>query len=128
MTVREGMTEITLTVGPRHTLREAATKMSERKVGSAVVNDPDGAGPGILTERDVLRALAAGCNPDLALVGDYMSDDLIVAAPDWDLDKAATTMIRSNFRHLIVVDSGEICGVISMRDIVRVWSNQPATA
>src|SRR4051812_44570242 len=57
MQVRDGMTSVVLTVGPGHSLREAACRMAERKVGAAVVVDPDGQGPGIVTERDVLLSL-----------------------------------------------------------------------
>lgn len=127
MRVRDGMTEISLTVGPGHTLREAARKMTERGVGSAIVEDPDGAGPGILTERDVLRALGKGCDPDREVVNDHMSDDLIFASPDWDLDRAAERMIHCNFRHLLVMNGGEILGIISMRDIVRCWAEVSVT-
>ena len=59
MQVREGMSTVVLTVGPGHTLREASAAMSERRVGAAVVHDPDGMGPGIITERDVLLSSPA---------------------------------------------------------------------
>jgi CBS domain-containing protein len=121
MLVREGMTEASLTVGPGHTLREAAELMHERKVGSAVVLDPEQPGPGLLTERDVLVAVGRGLDPDRELVRDHLTSDLVFAAPDWSLEQAAAEMVRGGFRHLVVVDGSELAGVLSMRDIVRVW-------
>ena len=64
MQVREGMSPTVLTVGPGHTLRAVARLMSERAVGAAVVIDPDGHGPGIITERDILHSVGAGQDPD----------------------------------------------------------------
>jgi CBS domain-containing protein len=122
MQVSQGMSSLVLTVGPSHTLREAASQMTERNVGAAVVIDPDSPGPGIITERDVLRSIAEGQDPDEELVRDHLTGDLIVAAPDWSLEQAAGTMIQNGFRHLLVVDGSELRGVLSMRDIVRCWT------
>jgi CBS domain-containing protein len=126
MLVREGMTEVVLTVGPGHTLREAAAAMCGRHVGAAVVVDPDLPGPGVITERDILIAIARGEDPDEERVADHLTARLTFAAPDWSLEKAAETMVRGGFRHLVVVDSGELAGVLSMRDIVRVWTGDGA--
>ena len=127
MHVHDGMSEIVLTVGPGHTLREAATAMCDRNVGAAVVLDPESQGPGLITERDVLRAIGTGHDPDRVLVADHLSTNLTFAHPDWSLEQAAGAMIRGKFRHLIVVDGGELLGVLSMRDIVRVWTGDGAT-
>jgi CBS domain-containing protein len=121
MRVRDGMSNVVLTVGPNHTVREAARLMAERNVGAAVVVDPESPGPGIITERDVLRSLAEADDPGNELVCDHLTDDLISASPDWSLEQAAESMIEHGFRHLLVVDRGELCGVLSMRDIVRCW-------
>lgn len=121
MQVREGMSETSLTVGPGHTLREAAELMHRRAVGSAIVLDPDQPGPGLLTERDILIAVGRGLDPDREQVGDHLTSDLVFAAPDWSLEQAAAEMVRNGFRHLVVVDGGELVGVLSMRDIVRCW-------
>jgi CBS domain-containing protein len=115
------MSSVVLTVGPGHSLREAARLMAARNVGAAVVVDPDSAGPGIVTERDILRSVAAGEDPATERVGDHLTDDLISASPDWSLEQAADTMCQHGFRHLLVVDGGELRGVLSMRDIVRCW-------
>ncbi len=121
MQVREGMSSVVLTIGPSHSLQEAARLMAERNVGAAVVVDPDSPGPGILTERDILRSIAAGEDPSTELVRDHLTDELISASPDWSLEQAADTMCEHGFRHLLVVDGGELRGVLSMRDIVRCW-------
>jgi CBS domain-containing protein len=121
MLVSEGMTEVVLTIGPGHTLREAAAAMCDRRVGAAVVVDPEGQGPGVLTERDILRSVAHGDSPDEQRVADHLTSKLTFAEPDWSLEKAAATMVRGGFRHLVVVDRSELVGILSMRDIVRVW-------
>ncbi len=122
MTVRDGMSRVVLTVGPGHTLRDAARLMAQRRAGAAVVLDPDGGGPAIITERDVLESVGAGQDPDAELVGDPLTADVVHAAPTWSLEEAAATMVRGGFRHLIVVEDGDVCGLISMRDIVRCWT------
>jgi CBS domain-containing protein len=122
MNVRDGMTHLVLTVGPAHTLREASRHMSARGVGAAVVTDPEHAGIGILTERDILDSVGAGQDPDAELVADHRTPDVVFASPDWTLEHAAATMIRRNFRHLVVIENDEVIGLLSMRDIVRSWS------
>jgi CBS domain-containing protein len=124
--VRDGMSGIVLTVGPGHTLRDAARLMSERNVGAALVMDPEGLGPGIMTERDVLKAIGSGQNPDVELVADHLTHDLVFAAPEWSLEEAAAAMVNGGFRHLVVVDHGEIAGILAMRDIVRCWTEDGA--
>jgi CBS domain-containing protein len=126
MHVRDGMSSVVLTVGPDHTLRQAAAQMAERRVGAAVVLDPDGMGPGIVTERDVLVSVARGEDPDSERVADHLTSDLVFAAPEWSLEEAAVAMVRGGFRHLVVVDGGEIAGILSVRDVVRVWTDDGA--
>jgi CBS domain-containing protein len=121
MQVRDGMSSVVLTIGPSHSLQEAARLMADRNVGAAVVVDPESPGPGIVTERDILRSVAAGEDPASELVRDHLTDDLISASPEWSLEQAADTMCQHGFRHLLVVDGGELRGVLSMRDIVRCW-------
>jgi len=123
MQVRDGMSRVVLEVGPGHTLRDAARLMAERGVGAAVVMDPDLPGPGIITERDLTRSVGAGQDPDGEHVADHMASDIVYAAPTWSLEEAAVTMVRRGFRHLIVVDGGEMAGVLSMRDVVRCWTD-----
>jgi CBS domain-containing protein len=126
MQVRDGMSSMVLTVGPGHTLREAARLMSDRRVGAAVVLDPDAAGPGILTERDVLDSTGRGQDPDAEVVADHLTSDVVFASPDWSLEEAAVAMVRGSFRHLIVCEHGEIVGILSVRDVVRCWTDDGA--
>jgi CBS domain-containing protein len=126
MQVRDGMSSMVLTIGPGHTLREAAKAMSHRRVGAAVVLDPDAAGPGILTERDVLDAIGQGQDPDVELVGEHLTSDIVFASPEWSLEEAAAAMVRGGFRHLIVMNAGEIQGILSVRDVVRCWTDDGA--
>ena len=119
MQVRDAMSELVVTVGPAHTLRDAAKVMSARHVGAAIVLDEDGGGPGILTERDILDALADGADPDVEQVGAHLTSDAVVADPGWSLEDAASTMVRGNFRHLVVTSGGQVSGVLSVRDVLR---------
>jgi CBS domain-containing protein len=122
------MTKVVLSVGPAHTLREAARLMSAKRVGAAVVIDSSQPGIGILTERDILDSIGAGQDPDAEMVADHRTSDIVFASPDWTLEQAAAAMTRGNFRHLIVVDSQGVTGLLSMRDIVRCWSHAGANA
>ena len=126
MQVRDAMSKVILTIGPGHTLRQAAEQMARRNVGAAVVLDPESAGHGILTERDILHCVAQGQNVDAEMAADHQSADLVFAAPDWSLEQAAAAMVRGGFRHLVVVDRGEPSGIISVRDIVRCWTDDGA--
>jgi CBS domain-containing protein len=126
MQVHEGMTPTILAVGPGHTLRDAARLMSERHVGAAVVIDPDAPGVGILTERDILTSVGGGQDPDSELVAEHLTRDVVYAAPDWSLEEAAAAMVNGRFRHLIVVEGGETVGILSVRDIVRCWTDDGA--
>ena len=128
MQVKDGMSEVSLTVGPSHTLREAATMMVEKGTGAALVSDAESPTPGIVTERDLLISIGGGEDPDVELVGEHMSERVIAAAPDWSLEHAAAEMSRRNVRHLVVFDAGELVGILSMRDIVRVWTSAGATS
>jgi len=119
MRVGDAMSKAVVTVGPDHTLRQAAHLMSSRHVGSAVVQDPDGAGVGIITERDILNALAAGLDPDTARAAEHITWDVVYAGPNWSVDDAAAAMVRGGFRHLVVMDTDDVLGVISVRDVVR---------
>ena len=127
MQVSDGMSSVVLTIGPGHTLRDAARAMTERKVGAAVVMDPDQPGPGIITERDLLESIATGQSPDQEKVADHLSSNLTFAASNWSLERAAEAMVRGGFRHLVVMDGGETVGILSMRDIVRCWTGEGAT-
>jgi CBS domain-containing protein len=126
--VKDGMSPVVLTVGPGHTLREAAGKMVEKSTGAAIVIDDELPAPGIITERDLLLSVGNGEDPDAERVADHMSDSVIAAAPDWSLERAAAEMSRRGIRHLVVYEGPELVGVLSMRDIVRVWTSEGATS
>ena len=127
MNVREAMSTTVLTIGPTHTLREAAKRMAERRVGAVVVLDPDHDQPGILTERDVLASIGAGQDVDVEQVHAHLTSDIVVAAPEWSLDQAAAAMVSGGFRHLVVCEGTEVVGMLSVRDIVAAWSGRSAT-
>ncbi len=128
MQVQTGMSTQVVTVNPGATLHDASRSMAQRGVGAAVVIDPEQPGPGIITERDILQSVGQGQDPNRELVSDHLSADITFAAPDWSLERAAEAMVRGGFRHLIVVDGGELVGVLSMRDIVRCWVQDGATS
>jgi len=128
MQVKDGMSEITLTVGPSHTLREAAAKMVEKGTGAALVIDAELPAPSIVTERDLLISVARGQDPASERVCDHMSEGVLSAAPEWSLERAAAEMSRRGVRHLVVFDGGDPVGVLSMRDIVRCWTSDGATS
>lgn len=128
MEVREGMSKVVLTVGPGHTLREAARMMTDKGVGAAIVIDEEAPGPGIISERDVLVSIGRGEDPDSERVGDHMSGSVITAAPDWSLERAAADMAARGIRHLVICQESDLVGVLSMRDIMRVWTSDGATS
>lgn len=123
MLVKDAMSTVVLTIGPAHTLRQAARLMAARRIGAAVVFDKDTYGVGILTERDILNSLGAGEDPDRETAQGHTTSDVVFAAPDWTLDDAADAMVRGGFRHLVVLDDLEPVGIVSVRDIIRCWSD-----
>ncbi|GAA2456410.1 MULTISPECIES: CBS domain-containing protein [Streptomyces] len=122
MLVRDAMSTMVLTIGPAHTLRQAARLMSARRVGAAIVLDPDTSGIGILTERDILNSVGLGQNPDHETASKHTTTDVVFAAPSWTLLEAAEAMTHGGFRHLIVLDGHGPVGVVSVRDIIRCWA------
>ncbi|WNI29373.1 CBS domain-containing protein [Streptomyces sp. ITFR-6] len=122
MLVRDAMSTVVLTIGPTHTLRQAARLMSARRIGAAVVHDPDTCGLGIITERDILNAIGAGQNPDIETAATHTTTDVVFAAPARTLEEAAEAMTHGGFRHLIVLDDNGPVGVVSVRDIIRCWA------
>jgi signal-transduction protein with cAMP-binding, CBS, and nucleotidyltransferase domain len=127
-TVREAMNPADVTVGSGHSMREAARRMTDGGTGAAVVLDPELPAPGIVTERDVLRCVGQGCDPDHEPVASHLTAQVVYASPEWPLEHAAEQMVRGGFRHIIVLDGSEIAGILSMRDIVSVWVREAALA
>ncbi|MER6131368.1 CBS domain-containing protein [Streptomyces sp. NPDC001815] len=130
MLVRDAMSTVVLTIGPAHTLRKAAALMSARRIGAAVVLDPDDSALGILTERDILNSVGLGQSPDTERAHAHTTTDVVFATPTWTLEEAASAMAHGGFRHLIVLEHGEPVGIVSVRDIIRCWAplRQPAPA
>ncbi len=117
-TLGELMTRDVLSVAPEDTIGEAATKMVERRVGSVVVND-FGRLIGILTERDMLRAVADRTHPSDARVRQWMTPDPITATEAMPAQEAARIMLEHNFRHLPVVVGERAIGIVSIRDVTQ---------
>jgi CBS domain-containing protein len=117
MRVRDVASSAVVVVGPEHTVRDAARMMARHHVGSAVVTDAEQLA-GILTERDVLKQVAQGSDPDGTTVADMMTRDVVTVGPDWDLIEAAEEMARRRIRHLVVFEGGQLLGVLSVRDVL----------
>ena len=107
-----------VTAAPADLLTEAARLMDERRVGAALVLD-GGALRGIVTERDVLRAVAAG-RVESSTVADCMTADPETAEPSDSVGQAAVLMIHGGFRDLPVVDGGQVVGIVSIRDLIQI--------
>ena len=122
MYVRDAMNRDVPFVGPTHSLREAAGRMADHNVGAVVVIDPDGEGAGVVTERNILKSLRAGEDPDREIVATHLSAHVIAAEPSWSLERAARVMVHHGWRHIVVCDGGDVAGIVSMRDIVRGWT------
>jgi CBS domain-containing protein len=112
------MTRDVLTVAPEDTLGEAAAKMTERGVGAVVVSD-FGRMIGILSERDIMRAVADRIHSSEARVREWMTADPITATPDTTIEEAGRTMLEHGFRHLPVVDGDRAVGIVSLRDLAE---------
>jgi CBS domain-containing protein len=82
----------------------------------------------VITERDILRSVAAGQEPDDERVSGHLTSKLTFASPEWSLEQAAVAMVRGGFRHLVVVEGSDLVGMLSMRDIVRCWTADGATS
>lgn len=106
-----------LTVDPTSSLRRAAEVMSDRGVGCAVAIENEKLA-GIITERDILHAVAQKQNVDKTTVADVMTREVVSGAPGWDLVKAVRTMTEGGFRHLLVMDMDDPVGIVSLRDLM----------
>ena len=121
-TVRDEMSPDVLTIEPARSLHDAAREMGKANVGAIVVIDPEQPGPGVVTERDISRAVGDGKDPNQERVVDHVQTSATYIAPDTSLAEAARAMVSGSFRHLVVVDGTELVGMLSMRDVVRRWS------
>src|SRR5262245_39468316 len=119
--LRDVMTPTPLTAAPTDTLAAAADAMRRRDVSSAVVVR-DGMVVGILTERDLARAAAAGASPLPTPVADWMTPDPVTLPPDSEVPAALERMLERNVRHLPVCAGGGLLGTVSLRQLVRAAS------
>ena len=126
VSIREVMSTDILTVRPEEAIPEAARRMSERNIGAAIV-EPEtrrSRRPGIIAERDVLKCVASGREPEYLHVADLFTPEAMTIPPDSSLQQAAKVMTSDGFRHLIVFDGEETLGIVSIRDIVGRWSKE----
>ena len=126
-TLNEVMRTEFITVAPEDTLGEVAEKMTALNVGSVIVKD-FGTLIGILTERDLLKAMAARVHSSEARVRQFMTVDPVTAAPEMDCEDAAQLMLDSGFRHLPIVDGDDVLGVVSLRRVVAASKTAAATS
>jgi CBS domain-containing protein len=115
--LRDIMTTEVLTTPAERSVAEVTSMMVKARVGSAVVMQGSWLA-GILTERDVLRAAASGCDLTKSPVSEWMTRNPITATPDTTIGEAADVMLASGFRHLPVVEGRELQGVVSIRDVL----------
>ncbi len=117
MKVGDLATRPVIAVDPRESLRGAAQVMMRHRAGSTVVLEGDNL-MGMLTERDILRAVADGVDLDGARVEELMTKDVVTVGPDWEVYEATSEMAARHIRHLVVADGTGVLGVLSVRDIL----------
>ena len=128
MQLKEIMRSDVEDVEPAATLQAAAQAMKEGKISSVLVTE-DGYLIGILTERDMVKAVAEGIDTEITHVRDYMTPTPIAATPETTVEEAVQIMMEHSFRHLPIVDGErELKGVVSIRDLARVGIKVPAEA
>ena len=124
MQIADVMRREFITVAPEDTLGEVARKMVDKSMGAVIVKDY-GRLIGILTEREMLKAMAARVHTSDARVRQWMTPDPITITPDVSLHEAAQIMLDNNFRHLPVMEGSTVVGYVSLRRVVG--AQQPAT-
>ena len=121
-TLADVMRAEVIEVAPEDTLGEVAERMSAVNVGAVVVKDY-GRLIGILTERDMLKAMAARVHTSEARVRQWMTEDPLTASAEMGVEEAAQVMLEHNFRHLPVLDdAGAVVGLVSLRRVVAATS------
>jgi signal-transduction protein with cAMP-binding, CBS, and nucleotidyltransferase domain len=118
--VRNLMKVPVVAIEPGRSVREAAQLMQDNVIGSVVVQD-GGRTVGIMTERDVLRAVAEGRDVEQTRVNDLMTKNLVTAGPNWDVVVAASVMTAHRIRHLVVQQEDRVLGVLSLRDVLSTF-------
>jgi len=115
------MTEAAVTDSAADTLRSAAERMWREQTGSLLVMDGERLA-GIITERDLMRAVEMGADPAMTTVDEAMTNEVFTVSPDLPLRDAAREMATRWIRHLPVVDAGRLCGMVSMRDVTGIFA------
>jgi CBS domain-containing protein len=115
-TVREVMSETLYTVNPSSTVGEAVALMAQHRVGAMVVMDGTRLA-GIFTERDTVRAISHSYDAPSHEVSSWMTREPMTVGPDEPVEDALKTMLDKGFRHLPVVENGELIGIVSIRDL-----------
>jgi signal-transduction protein with cAMP-binding, CBS, and nucleotidyltransferase domain len=118
--VRNLMKAPVVTIEPGRSVREAARLMQDNVIGSVVVHE-GGRAVGIMTERDVLRAVAEGRDVEQTSVDDLMTKNLVTGGPNWDVVVAASVMTAHRIRHLVVQEQDRVLGVLSLRDVLSTF-------
>lgn len=110
-----------VSVGPDTPATEVARLITSRRIGAVLVREPDGGVAGIVSERDIVRAVAVRPNATQGVfVRDIMTRDVVMVRPDTPVDAALEIMDEGYFRHLPVVEAdGTLLGIVSVRDLVR---------
>ena len=125
-TVGEIMSSPAVTANPSDTVADAAGRMNDHKVGSVVV--VDGTRPiGILTERDLIRFASAGADPTATKVSEWMTEEPHAVTPATEVIEAWNTLLEKGYRHIPVVEAGELRGIVTMRDLTKIAQIQPVT-
>jgi CBS domain-containing protein len=127
-TIADVMRREYITVAPEDTLGEVARRMVDEQAGGAVIVKDHGRLIGILTERDMLKAMAARVHTSDARVRQWMTSDPITAPADMPLDEAAEVMLSNGFRHLPVVDGSSVIGIVSLRRVAGAQLPSPEAA
>lgn len=117
--LNEIMTQRVVTAAPSSSIAEAANEMVKGRFGSAIIMEGSWIS-GIFTERDALRAAAAGADPSTTSIADWMTKDPVTVTADTDSEEAGELMVTHGFRHLPVVDGKKVIGIVSLRDILSV--------
>ena len=125
-TVRSVVQRPVVVVDPDATLRQVAETLAEDYIGAAVVRATPPLGPGtraegVISERDIVRALAEGADPDIERAESVMTLDMVTAAPRDTIVSVAERMLDDEIRHVPVTDDGEVVGVVSERDALRIF-------
>jgi CBS domain-containing protein len=112
-------------VHPNDTLRDVAQVLADEAIGAALIRGPHGM-IGLVSERDVVRAVAEGASVGRTPVSEIMTTDLVTAAPADELRDVVHRMFEAEVRHIPVVENGVAVGLVSVRDALRVLAEEPA--